>query len=507
MVIKKKFLVFASAVLILTLLLGCTPSVVPNGGVSTPDETSKPSDVSNEVEEMLSAQQWMDMLEPYDYDGYNFTVATTKDKVFLVDEDASSVIDEAKDLRNEMVESKFNINIVEKLYGAEELLPEQSIAALVNTAIADVVCAPAEQMSVLADNGLMLNLYSVPYLDLDAKYISDKLLCQYTAENTAYMMFDDVIPYQTNLWAVFYNNDIIKSFGVDDPYSHVKNGTWTWDLMLEMAKTVAPDELEDESGAEEQAEDESTFDESIGEAPTVRYYGLASYYNEKEDLDLAYAMLSSMDGRFFGETYQKQMSLSLDLGVATKAMDTFLGLFESKMHFDGDGNAAITEFSEGRLLFYVYETSLAAALANSKSDWGIAPLPKFSAEQEQYNSWLDLSAVALGVFNTNENTPRVGRILNGLCAASYGHIAEATEMAYLNYYLRNNQSSLSLKNYVFANPFVDVTFLYASGIEDLRTLTLEHYNEAILEGVNFEKKLFDEENKALADELVSIKFK
>ena len=481
---SKKTLIFASAVLTLALLVGCAPSTVRIDGVENPDEMSKTNDTVNEVDALLDADQWVDVLEDADYRGYNFTIATTRENVFLIDDGASSVVDDAKALRNEMAEKKYNVKIVEKLYEAENILPEQSIAALVDTSIADIVCAPAEQLAVLADHGLLLNLYSVPYLNMSAKYVSEKLVKQYTAKNTAYMMFDDLIPYQTNLWAVFYNVDMVKKFGLEDPYERVREGTWTWDMMLQMAKKVAS---ESENG--------------------TRYYGLSSYYNGKKDLDLAYAMLGSMGEKYFADTYRTDMTLSLDCDVANKAVNMFLDVIGSDMHYNGDGNDAITEFSEGRLLFYVYETSLAAALANSKSDWSVVPLPKYSAEQEGYYSWLDLSAMAIGVFNTNTDTPRAGRILNCLCAASYGHIREATDTAYLNYYLRNNRSAVMLTKYVYGNPFIDLTYLYGNGMEDLRMLTIEKFNKAIFSGDDLDEGLYDSENKSLAESFMNEKFK
>lgn len=470
--------------MILALLVGCAPSTVRIDGVENPDEMSKTNDTMNEVDALLDADQWVDVLEDTDYRGYNFTVATTRKYTFLVDDEASSIVDDARALRNEMVERKYNVKIVEKVYEPEDILPEQSVAALVDTSIADIVCAPAEQMAVLADHKLLLNLYSVPYLNMSAKYVSDNLLTQYTAKNTAYMMFDDLIPYQTNLWAVFYNVDMINSFGLEDPYERVREGTWTWDLMLQMAKKVAS---EDGNG--------------------TKYYGLSSYYNGKKDLDLAYAMLGSMGEKYFSDTYRTDITLSLNSKAASKAVDMFLDVVGSDMHYDGEGNDAIEVFSEGRLLFYVYETSLAAALANSKAEWSVVPLPKYSAEQEGYYSWLDLSAIAIGVFNTNTDTPRAGRILNCLCAASYKHIREATDTAYLNYYLRNNRSSVMLTKYVFNNPFLDLTHLYGNGMEDLRALTIDKFDGAILGKDDIEKELYDDENKSLAESFMSGKFK
>lgn len=488
---SKKTLIFASVILILAILVGCTGSPLIIDGVSKPNEASKTNDTVNDVDALLNAQQWVDSIEGVDYKGYEFVVATTKEKVFLAEEEGS-IIDEAKLKRNEMVEEKFKIKIVEKLYDSEELLPSQSVAALVGDTIADVVAAPAEQLSVLADNSLLLNLYSVPYLNMNGRYVNDVTKTQYTAKNTAYMMFDDLVPYQTNLWAVFYNVNMANSLGLGDPYTHVKEGTWTWDLMLQMAKTAS-------AGLEDKDEDEIDLKTDV--------FGLSTYYNGEDDLDLAYALLGSMGGKFFGDTYKKDMALSLDMDVGNKAVETVLSIKDSNFQFSGDGMEAITAFSEGRILFYVYEASLAAAIANSKTEWSIAPLPKYSVEQEGYNSWLDLSAMAIGVFDTNKDTPRVGRILNCLCAASYEHIAEATNMAYLNYYLRNNASALMLTEYVFKNPFLDVTYLYGMGMEELKLESFGIYGDAILEGSRFERKLYDEENVELINSYVAEKFK
>ena len=201
------------------------------------------------------------------------------------------------------------------------------------------------------------------------------------------------------------------------------------------------------------------------------------------------------------------MNLSLNVEKANSAIETYLNIVESEMHYKGDGMDAVTEFSEGRILFYVYETSLTAALANSKTEWSVVPLPKYSVEQENYNSWLDSSAIGIGFFNTNVDSVRAGRILNCILAASYEHIREATDMAYINYYLRNNSSAVALTKYVFNNPFTDATVLYSSGIEDIRSVTVEKFKKSILEGKDLEEMLFDEENKSLAESYAGILFK
>ena len=463
-----------------------------NSKVEAPDELSHASGSEGIGDGYLTAQQWLDTLETRNYEGYRFTVATTLQYSFVPEEE-SGLISTAVYERNRMVEEKYNITIVEKIYDKEQLLTEQKKAALSGKAIGDVITAPGEQLAVLADNNLLINLYSLPYFDPLSDYMQLDLVKASTVAHTMYAMYGSVTDVSNHLWAVFYNKEMLEDLDLTDPYERVTQGDWTWDAFLDMANTAAGETVDDNSPD-----------------PESDIYGFASYFSDEEDDDgLFHAVWQSSGEKYLGDTYwvdKLTIAVSPDITETLKATLKAV-TYRNGARFNGTGAQALEAFTDGRLLFYVYEMSIAAAMGESGISWGIVPMPKLTAQQEDYHCWVDPQTLALGVAASVPDTERTGIILNALCAASFGTVSQAIEETYLNYYLTNNSAAVMLFDYVFAKAQLDPVHIYGVGMQELGKETYDIVKSNLTSSSKLSSKLLSSINLDLIEEYLNENFK
>jgi hypothetical protein len=184
---------------------------------------------------------------------------------------------------------------------------------------------------------------------------------------------------------LLFNKRLVQDLGLDCPYEHVRNGTWTIDVFGQMGKAAISD-----------------LDGSGRVTPQRGRFGYqAQSYTAKNEDDIPFL---AMNNERFINTFNKIFDIlhSPDF------------LYDLTMSNHGD-----RQFLEGRALFFT-EVSLANThnLRNMEDDYGILPHPKFDNEQEHYWSSTGLPHV-MCIPITNPELDRTGIILEALCYESY----------------------------------------------------------------------------------------
>lgn len=170
----KKLLIY---VLLASLLLifGCSPAGWGlDKGIS---EVEKVKDESNNEQvkyEDLTAEEWLSLLEPGDFGGYEFKIATSRQYRFVPDETMAGTVNPAIEKRNQLVHEKYNVVIKEVYYGENELLTKLSQAVDAGVQFSDLVSVTMPTMAGMAYEGRLLNLFSVPFFNPDASYLNQE---------------------------------------------------------------------------------------------------------------------------------------------------------------------------------------------------------------------------------------------------------------------------------------------------------------------------------------------
>ena len=238
-----------------------------------------------------------------------------------------------------------------------------------------------DDMSSAIERGYMKDMTKVNYINLENPWYNPLTISSMKISDRLYHMTSDfslVDKARTN--TLFYNRDLASDLQIEeDVIALIREGTWTIDVMYEMATKAAFD-VDDNSKAD----------------PTDRY-GLVCGGSEG-----AVAFYSGMGNTLVSfdanNNYQIKMTEERSLGCLDYiekilSVESWLGFTGSEeIHWTKDYNAPGDAFEQGRALFYSSSMSAIDDLAaNADFAYTAIVYPKYNTDQEHY-------------YTTNDNT-------------------------------------------------------------------------------------------------------
>ncbi|MBR6808574.1 MAG: hypothetical protein IKM46_09415 [Clostridia bacterium] len=270
------------------------------------------------------------------------------------------------------------------------------------------VCQPLFSNNTLTDAG------TLDGIDFSNKWWTASLLDTYHINGATYFLNGAIVSSNyTDTHAVLFNKQVATDYNVGDLYSYVKDGSWTFDKMFEVASEIP----KNESGA-------GAYRYS---APN----GLAILYAN----DYSITRFNTDSTPYVPEAYPKELSdlsdkFSAVFGDDAQTVHTKGVLdhstaesFEEK--YDGfEGTQEM--FVKNNILFYFATTGAAADLREEDVEFGILPLPKGSTAQENYISFAEpWSAFNVFVPKTTKDPTVTGVILEAMAALGLRYIKPA----------------------------------------------------------------------------------
>ena len=409
-------------------------------------------------EEILSAFPACDM------QGYEFTVMTSSPDRFVSEENAAGILNPVIAERNDLLERKYNFTVKEVYCKESDFLSKLSASVGAGKQLADAVSFARASVSAAAAGDLIMNLYSVPYLRTDMRYLDSFLIEKCTAKNELYVIYEPSSLFYSDLMCVVYNRALIGS-EYDAIYKAVKDGAWDHAMMLSLAEAAAPEVMNKRSP------------DSIHDV-----FGMVSLYEKGE---LIHESFVSSGYSLFGSTFHKEIEYSNDLETADKIAANISALYGSKCFMNADTDTAAKAFREGRAAFAICRLGFITTLESSSLDWGVAPFPKLCEGQENYYSCISDTACGISVPEYQTDPERTGKCLTLLFAASCAGVEDALTDNLMTFTMHDNVGALMLRR-VFQNPITDMALLYYQGEGRLPGLGRETILEAVESGKSFE---------------------
>lgn len=320
------------------------------------------------------------------------------------EEQTGEMVNDAMYDRSATVEERLNIDI--ELYATS--LNE------VNSIISNSVSAGDDSYDVFWQHmqnmamknvlsGYVFNLSDVDGLDFEKPWWDNNLMTYIGIGDDRYMACGDISLY---LWeyqtALVFNKDIMQDFGLTYPYEMVDKGTWTIDAFLQTVADVKADL--NGNGVFGDVE-EDLF--ALGGYPSMSFngffYGAEKKLFQKDGDNLPVYLGVSED---FYDFFAK---------LATVVSDTTLTCYR---------DAYITNFAEGRLLFYAGSIGNLNAFREIESDYGLVPYPKLDETQSSYQSFVTGQMQPLAIPISSQTPDQTGVILENLAAESYRLVRE-----------------------------------------------------------------------------------
>lgn len=336
----------------------------------------------------LLAEAYLASLPSHDFNGAT-VIITSPDTAFF-DENEVRFLSDTVRARNEAVEAKFNVNVECTLTSSETMIEEAKKASLSGMYYTDVMCVPFEDVGVFDTQNLLMNLRSLPYLDLSAAYFNQSSVSALTAGDKVLGVAGEATP-ATDLPCIIYNKTLAEATGITGLYDTALAGGFTWDVFFQYV--ALGDALSGVSGAA--VSDEAYYDSilaSSGETAVSTAVGKTpSVALTSKSLDLSSA-------------YVKTMLASASSEGITK-------------------ETAAEAFKNGKVLFTVGTLGSLDTYRTSALSTGILPMPKQSTEQD-YVTKVPSDALVMCVPAGTTKCELTSLVLSALNAASYGIITE-----------------------------------------------------------------------------------
>ncbi len=443
----------------LLLLAAILLSTVACSNGSTAETTADPTapaaeetaETAPETEEDLDARLAIDdELPDKKFDGADFRVITRDRSDFINDvgfelELTGDMVNDAIFNRNKAIEERFDVKI-SATYAAND---GTSVGAAVQASVQanddayDVAENQVTSMATLATSGNYLDWYTqLPYVDLKKPWYIGNAAEALSVNGHAYAMIGefnlDVLRFT---YCMYYNKDISAAYNLEDIYSVVKEGRWTYDYLKTLADTVYLDL---------NADGVKGFDDQLAISGDP-YSAVVTYQYAFDN-----PTVSLVDG-YPALTINREKAYDIVTKLNALYWESAGGLTE------GWGSGGST-FTAGNLLCYTGLFQNATGYGDLEFDFAIIPYPKYDEAQTNYFTMADGAHGVQAVPITVSDPERTSIIIEALNAETYKTIVPAYfNIALKNRYSRDSESGEMLDLLMESRVF-DFGYMYNTGI-------------------------------------------
>lgn len=387
-------------------------------------------------------------------------------EITVTQEDQETLVDEAVYARQLEVEHRLDVLIENKLIegdgktGYSKVVEEVKKDQLANTRSYDIAVNNMYHTMETVSEGMFMNLYDVPNLTLSKPYYSQYYNEQATVSNKLYSTTGDAsLTFIRFAMVTFFNKKIQADYKLDNLYEVVEDGDWTIDYQLGLVRDLYVDKNNNQK-----VDNNDLFGFVTNSVTGVDPY-TSSFQMNMIGRDTEGKLVSVVEGNLNHFSNAIEKILSLYAANGTRVL--------SHKQDDGEFNDAKEMFSKDLTLFTTLRLDACEdyLLRNMTSDYGVLPIPKFSAEQDQYYSYChDLFSVFCVCNNIEESRlPAVGAAMEVFFSHSEKCRHYLFEVALKVKYQRSEEASRIL-DLVIDNVKIDTGWIYSGVLGDFALL-------------------------------------
>lgn len=389
------------------------------------------------------------------YNGYEFGILNLDDDevhwaitTMVIEEEEGDTINDAIYTRNAIVEEKLNIKIKQTYKATGNIQSEVKKAVSSGSDEYDVAFMYSHNGGTASSSGYYLNLNNISTLQLDKPYWDSNAKESFEIAGKLYFMTTDAqVMTNDSLWVIYYNKQMAKDLGLADPYPLVREGKWTMDKMLEMARTAIAD-LDGNGKYTANNDRWGITSHSVATGALLRCGG----YEIIKKSDNGIPELIYPDERMVNVYNQTRLFL-----------DKTNGMFLEGTGNTTDATHMTTRFLNGSALFCTECLSHARRFRSMENDFGIIPHPKYDEAQSTYYTMYVDTVPMFGIPTTSPDPEKVGVIMDAMTAVSAYTIIPAYYDVSLYGKATRDEDSWEMLDIIRANRIFDLSVVYAWG--------------------------------------------
>lgn len=462
---RKFFVVLTCLLLSLTFVLGACKT---GQNDDTSANTSVPGGTQNEHGgyDPASNRYYVNM-PTFNFDRKEFNVLVldnTRETTYYSEEvgvdkyeTTDEVLEDAVRNRNNKVFQDYGVTI-NAVYAAN-VYEDLSKDVKSNTGAYDMAMPFLMQCVNLAQSGDIYDLRSEPiskYIDLSMPWWDQNATESLSIDNKVFFTTGDISIMQKIVsCAVTFNKEMLKdNFPDVNLYQMVRDGKWTLDKMISMAKQVTKDST---------GEGEMTYKDiwglsgSYGDAAMLYLASGEKLITKDANTDYPMIAIGSERSINVAKTILENLQLKNQWVIHAQEFKDVTDIWKTSLDI----------FGENRALFRTSAFSAIKKLRNYKDnqDFGVIPMPKFNEEQEKYYTPCS-ATMAYGVvipksapdveFSAYMTEVMACEAKNYITNAYYETILKSRD-------LKDEDSEEMLDKYIFNNVVYDLGIIYNFG--------------------------------------------
>lgn len=431
-------------------------------GKDTPDTTSDSTTASTEATRDPNAPDF-DADSIGDISGdFNILVSGNYARNdFAAENGEGSAVQNAVYRRNESMREKFNVNITN-----EDLIKFNSATGsgvgftklytdyISGDKTYDAAMVGTYDVATLAYSGYIHDLNAIENLNLSKSYWDQKANEDLSIGGKMFYTTGDITIIDNMVTnAILFNKDMIKNYGLDNPYTLVEDNEWTLEKFGSLVKAVGEDK--DQNGIYDSNDTYGllTWNDAMLSILGASGEKICSINNDKLELTFYNERVVSLYDMWEEIVFDQAHSYNYQYNnVEGKATPT-----------SSWDEARIRMFDSEQALFYTTLLTTVDKHRNSETDFGILPFPKYDSNQKDYGHAVSAFHCAFVCVPTLAASPRVGAILEELAYQGKKLLTPAYyDQTLIGQYTRDEESAAML-DLIFATRDYDVGIYYTIG--------------------------------------------
>ena len=428
----KKLLLSVAALLICLTVTSCKENKIKEEDVNTDITTPGVTEVVVDTDSMKKkAVDALNTVVSADLGSDRLTITSTADMVYVPESTDSNYKKEIK-LRNAMFEKKFSTSLIQFSDNEDIILRTAQLNLLSGVYYTDLFSVPQKDLGRFAARGILLKTTSLIGGDFSAPWYDGSMMAQAGGASERYGIYGDFNRDIASYYCLYVNRDLLKAAGLTMPYNEVKNGSWTWDMLIEMLRSNAD------------------------------INGMAGFASQNMGL-LTKTVYKSGANNFTDTSSRPAIAFNNEKTAGVISLLRRIGGYKTLYNDTSESGSARSDFMQGKSLFYIGTVGEMKTITTMSPDWCILPLPKTVASNDTYYSYVSPDHAVIAVY-AGSPCKDMASALNGLYAASHGsYLSDAYYYELIDTSIRD-ASALDMMDYICGikggKPINDYTDIY-----------------------------------------------
>ena len=360
--------------------------------------------------------------------------------------------------RNLKVEDRLNIDMsFHGIPGNGENVSE--FARAVNIAIQaganeyDIIASYSLSTAACATQGLLYNLYDLPYLNFDQPWWPERLLTEATVNDKLYFASGDISANTLYMmYTCFFNKELLAKYDLPNPQELVQNNQWTYEKFFQLCEGVYSDL---NGNSQKDGEDQFGYMTS-GIHTEPWFYGAGNLFVEKD-----------ADGMLIpSPSFGSEKVVDIISFLNSKLWTTEDSIYtESVLHQNA--------FAEKRILFCIDRARCSIrTFANTDVQYGIVPVPKYTENQDSYITLMGNPFTLYALPSDCRNPEMMAAVLECFASEGYRQVTPALFEITLKVKYADDPVSAEMYDLIRENVTFDIGRIFSNSLipqSDFRT--------------------------------------